>query len=86
MRAECCAGEFWLTDRATAERAHALSLSQADRPCLCLFVACSWDRLTGGLINAPGIVSSCSCGATMDVTCDMLVELHASARVLACRA
>ena len=53
MRAECCAGEFWLTDRATAERARALSLSQADRPCLCLFVACSWDRLTGGLINAP---------------------------------
>ena len=52
MRAGCCAGEFWLTDRATAERAHAMSLSQADRPRLCLFVACSWDRLTGGLIHA----------------------------------
>ena len=36
--------------------------------------------------ECPCIVSSCSCGATMDVACDMLVELHASACVLACGA
>ena len=52
-----CAGEFWLTTRAVAQEAQhhtqgsGTGMLQPRTERLCLFCECSWDRVTGSLLQ-----------------------------------